>query len=77
VKKRQIIGEVGEVIRILGTDLTGATSLTFDGVAAADMKIASRTEIFAAIRVGATTGIVQVVTPSGTLSSNVLLSVLP
>jgi uncharacterized repeat protein (TIGR03803 family) len=48
VETQTTSGEVGEVVRILGTDLTGATS-----------------------------GKVQVVTPSGTLSSNVPFRVLP
>jgi len=37
-------GKVGEGIRILGTDLTGATGVTFNGVAAA-FKVVSPTEI--------------------------------
>jgi hypothetical protein len=61
---------VGAAIGILGTDLTGATSVSFNGTVAA-FTVVSGSEIITAVPVGATTGTVQVVTPSGTLSSNV------
>jgi len=67
---------VGAAVTILGTKLTGATSVTFNGVAAT-FKVVSPTLITTAVPVGATTGKVQVVTPSGTLSSNVPFRVLP
>ena len=63
-------GRIGSVVRILGTDLTGATGVTFNGAAAA-FKVVSSSEITANVPAGATTGTVQVVTPNGTLSSNV------
>jgi uncharacterized protein (TIGR03437 family) len=63
-------GKVGAAVKILGTDLTGATSVTFNGVAAT-FKVASSSEITTTVPSGATTGTVKVVTPSGTLSSNV------
>ena len=59
-----------KVIKILGTDLTGATSVTFNGSPAV-FKVISKSLIGATVPVGATTGTVQVVTPGGTLSSNV------
>jgi uncharacterized protein (TIGR03437 family) len=61
---------------ILGTDLTGATSVTFNGTAAA-FTVASPTLVTATVPIGATTGKVQVVTPSGTLTSNVAFRVSP
>jgi uncharacterized protein (TIGR03437 family) len=67
---------VGTAVRILGTDLTGATSVTFNGAAAA-FEVISPAEIATAVPVGATSGEVQVVTPNGTLSSNVPFRVLP
>jgi hypothetical protein len=68
-------GKVGAVIKILGTDLTGATSVTFNGTPAA-FKVLS-TLIGATVPPGATTGMVQVVTPNATLSSNLPFRVQP
>jgi uncharacterized repeat protein (TIGR03803 family) len=57
-------------VKILGTDLTGATSVTFNGVEAT-FTVVSPTEITTAVPAGATTGEVKVVTPRGTLSTDV------
>jgi len=54
-------GKVGVAVKILGTKLTRA----------------SEAEITTTVPAGATTGTVEVVTPSGTLSSNVPYRVLP
>jgi hypothetical protein len=54
----------------LGTDLTGASSVTFNGTAAV-FTVKSASEITTNVPVGATTGTVQVITPGGALSSNV------
>ena len=70
-------GKVGGSVTILGTNLTGATSVTFNGSAAAFTVSKSGTYISATVPAGATTGPVQVVTPSGTLNSNVNFQVLP
>jgi uncharacterized repeat protein (TIGR03803 family) len=64
------IGQTGAAVSILGTNLTGATSVTFNGTPAA-FTVESDTYINATVPTGATTGAVSVVTPSGTLSSNV------
>jgi len=66
---------VGAKIGILGTDLTGATAVTFNGIAA-EFKVVSPTLIGAKVPSGATSGTVQVQLPSGTLSSNVPFVVL-
>jgi len=63
------IGEVGEAVRILGTDLTGATSVRFNGKAA-EFNVVSPTEIVTRVPDDAKTGFVTVMTPSGTLKSN-------
>jgi uncharacterized repeat protein (TIGR03803 family) len=68
-------GKVGATIDILGTDLTGATSVTFNGTAAS-FKVVSGSLIEAKVPSGATTGIVRVKTPGGTLSSNLPFYVL-
>jgi uncharacterized repeat protein (TIGR03803 family) len=67
-------GTVGAAVNILGTSLTGATSVTFNGTAAT-FTVVSGSEITTTVPTGATTGTVQVVTPSGTLSSNIPFTV--
>jgi len=62
-------GAVGSAVKILGTNLTGAIKVTFDGAAAA-FTVVSSTEIATTVPAGAATGTVQVITSSGTLSSN-------
>ncbi|HKU28228.1 MAG TPA: choice-of-anchor tandem repeat GloVer-containing protein [Candidatus Sulfotelmatobacter sp.] len=69
-------GTTATQVIIFGTNLTGATSVTFNGTAAA-FKIVSRTEIKATVPTGATTGRIRVETPSGTLVSNVVFRVIP
>jgi uncharacterized repeat protein (TIGR03803 family) len=63
-------GPVGAAVKILGTNLTGSTSVTFNGTAAT-FTVKSKSEITTTVPAGATTGTVKVVTPGGTLSSNV------
>jgi uncharacterized protein (TIGR03437 family) len=67
-------GEVGAQIRILGSDLTGATSVTFNGTAAA-FTVTASSLITATVPAGATTGRVRVVIPEGTLTSNAAFQV--
>ncbi len=61
--------ETGAEIRILGDHLENSTRVTFNGKAATFI-VFSGTEISATVPPGATTGTVQVTTPSGVLSSN-------
>ena len=67
--------KVGKKITILGNNLTGTTSVTFNGTAAT-FTVLSDTAIRATVPAGATTGTVQVVTPSQTLNSNVAFRVV-
>jgi hypothetical protein len=76
VETRPTSGKVGSVVKILGTDLTGASSVTFNGTAAT-LTVVSRYLITTTVPVGASTGKVEVATPSGTLSSNVSFRVRP
>jgi uncharacterized repeat protein (TIGR03803 family) len=69
-------GKSGASVAILGSNLQGTTSVSFDGIAAA-FAVVSKTLITTTVPAGATTGTVQVVTPSGTLSSNVPFVVRP
>jgi uncharacterized repeat protein (TIGR03803 family) len=70
------IGVVGERVRILGYKLTGATTVTFNGVPAA-FTVDAETEITTKVPAGATTGEVEVVTPDGALSTKVAFEVAP
>jgi uncharacterized repeat protein (TIGR03803 family) len=70
VETQPTSGKVGAAVKILGTNLTGSTSVTFNGTPAA-FGVVSATEITTTVPAGATTGKVQVTTPSATLTSNV------
>ena len=63
-------GRAGRVIGILGNNLTGTTGVSFNGVSAT-FTVVSSTFIKATVPSGATSGMIEVTTPSGTLSSNV------
>jgi uncharacterized repeat protein (TIGR03803 family) len=77
VETRPTAGAAGATVEILGTDMTGATSVSFNGTAAAFTVNASGTLISTTVPAGAASGKVLVTTPSGTLSSNVSFQVLP
>jgi uncharacterized repeat protein (TIGR03803 family) len=69
VETAPLAGPVGQSVIILGNGLTGSTSVTFNGVEA-EFTVESETYINATVPAGATTGVVSVVTPSGTLNGN-------
>src|SRR6202167_1396665 len=62
-------GAVGTKVILLGNKLMGSTSVTFNGTSAV-FKVVSNTEITTTVPIEATTGNVQVTTPSGILTSN-------
>jgi len=66
-------GKVGAAVKVLGTDLTGATSVTFEGAPAGFTTCPITTTVLA----GTTSGKVQVTTPGGTLVSDVAFDVRP
>jgi uncharacterized repeat protein (TIGR03803 family) len=68
------VGPVGSKVTIMGDRMTGATSVSFNGTLAT-FTIVSPTEIKTYVPTGATSGKVQVTTPSGTLTSNVVFRV--
>jgi len=70
VETEPTAAKVGATVRILGTNLTGTTSVNFNGKAAT-FTVVSSSEITTTVPAGATTGEVQIATPSGTLLSNV------
>jgi len=69
-------GKVGTTVKILGTNLTRATCVSFNGIAA-PFTVASPSLIIATVPAGATTGKVKVMTAGGTLVSNIAFTVVP
>jgi len=69
-------GRVGQSVGILGRGFSGTSSVSFNGIAATFV-VKSGTFITATVPVGATSGPVQVSTPNGTLTSNMLFQVVP
>jgi uncharacterized repeat protein (TIGR03803 family) len=76
VKMLPTMGVAGEMVTILGYGLSGTTSVTFNGTPAT-VFYGTATVIHAQVPAGAKTGNIHVVTPSGTLTSNVAFEVLP
>lgn len=76
VKTLPTSGRIGAPIVILGTNLTGATGVSFNGATAA-FTVVSSSEITTTVPTGATSGTVQVTAPSGMLLSNVAFLVKP
>jgi uncharacterized repeat protein (TIGR03803 family) len=76
VETQPTSGTVGSSVKILGTNLTGATGVTFNGTAAT-FKVLSSSLISTTVPAGATTGPVQLTKPHGTVTSNVNFQVLP
>jgi uncharacterized repeat protein (TIGR03803 family) len=76
VETQPTSGRAGATVKILGTNLTGATSVSFNRTPA-PFKVVSSIEITTTVPAGATTGKVEVVTPSRTLYSNVPFRVPP
>ncbi len=70
IEPQPSFGVVGSTVKILGNSLKGATNVTFNGTPAT-FGIKGPALIVTTVPAGATTGTVQVVTPGGTLSSNV------
>lgn len=70
VEMLPVSAKVGASVKILGTDLTGATGVTFNGTAAS-FTVVSASEITATVPAGAATGTVAVTTRATTLLSNV------
>jgi uncharacterized repeat protein (TIGR03803 family) len=69
-------GKVAKSVGILGGGFTGTTSVTFNGTNAT-YSVMSDTYISATVPSGAGTGFVNVVTPGGTLKSNLKFRVTP
>jgi uncharacterized repeat protein (TIGR03803 family) len=76
VKASPSFGAPEHGIGILGNNLTGTTSVTFNGTATT-FTVVSDTYIKATVPTGATSGTIEVTTPNGALSSDVAFQVLP
>jgi uncharacterized repeat protein (TIGR03803 family) len=77
VETQTTSGEVRAAVNILGTNLTGATGVTFNGTPAG-FTVVSSSLIATTVPAGASTGKVEVaIAGSGTLSSNAPFRVLP
>ncbi|MGA2601735.1 MAG: choice-of-anchor tandem repeat GloVer-containing protein [Bryobacteraceae bacterium] len=76
VETQTTSGKVGAAVKILGTNLTGATSVTFNGTAAT-FTVVSKSEITTTVPTGATTGPVEVTVSGHTLKSNTKFRVTP
>jgi hypothetical protein len=72
----QPTAKVGKAAEILGQGFTGTTSVTFNGVPATSFAVKSDTYMTAVVPTGATTGPVEVTTPTGTLTSNLNFRIL-
>jgi uncharacterized repeat protein (TIGR03803 family) len=70
-----LFGAVGSRVRILGEGLTGSLAVKFNGVAAA-FTVNSDTLISAAVPAGATSGMIEITTPRGPLSSMASFTIL-
>jgi hypothetical protein len=62
-------GSIGTTVELLGQGFEGATAVSFNGTDAA-FTIESDTYLTATVPNGATTGFINVMTASGTLTSN-------
>lgn len=69
-------GVAGTSVTISGTNLTGATALTFGGKAASSFTVASATQITAVVASGSSTGKISVTTPGGTATSSANFTVV-
>ena len=67
-------GPVGAVVAITGTNLTGATTVRFNGTTAT-FTVDSALQVSATVPVGATTGVITVTTPNGTATSTTSFTV--
>lgn len=75
VKALPASGKVGSAVKILGTGMKGATSVTFNGTPATFKVVSAGSEITTKVPAGATSGFIQVSTPSGTLTSNIIFQI--
>lgn len=69
-------GTAGTIVVLLGTNMSGASAVKFNGAAAANFSVDSATQITATAPSGLTTGQIAVTTPNGTATSVTSFTVL-
>jgi hypothetical protein len=69
IKVQPPAAKVGATVTILGTNLTGATSVTFGGLAAASFKVVSSSEITAVVPAITKNVKITVTTPTSSFST--------
>ncbi len=69
--------QVGHTVKIMGQGFTGTTAVSFNGTPATTFTALTDTLMTATVPNGATTGLITVTTPSGTLTSNKQFQVNP
>jgi hypothetical protein len=70
-------GGQGATVVITGTNLTGATSVTFGGVSSTSFTVDSAARVTAKVPPGAVTGPIGITTPKGTATSAASFTVIP
>ena len=67
---------VGSTVIITGVNLTGATSVTFGGIASLNFTVLSDTQISAVVPTAAATGVIRVTAPGGTATSTASFTII-
>lgn len=70
-------GPVGTTVTVTGTNLTGATGATLNGLAVSNFMVMDATSVMFDVPAGATTGPIAVTTPGGTATSTGTFTVVP
>ena len=68
-------GPVGTTVTVTGTDFTGATGATLNGVAVTNFMVMGATSVMFDVPTGATSGPIAVTTPGGTATSSTSFTV--
>jgi len=64
-----LFGRMNTNVTILGTNFLGSTAVSFNGVASTNFSILNNSNVTTAVPIGATTGLIRVITPGGSAFS--------
>ncbi len=70
-------GKPDTTVTVTGGGFTGATAVEFNGLAATTFTVDSATQITAKVPGGATSGVISITTPAGSVASTATFTVLP